>query len=208
MFEKLKEIWKDKEDRRYLFRFLLLVIAAIAAGCFYYLGANAPQQNTAKSFASAFGRLDTIKVVSTFSSTSDKDAAQMFSEYYNTRSVSQFYAKIFTNYKFNIKTIAVDGNNATCNVEISVPNLKTVKSDLFPGGTGIASNGQWTDLYKSDASPQLFDTLTQAVADGKITLQTVTIQLKMVNDNGAWKIVLDKDLLDQLSGNAFTMLLP
>ena len=206
MLDKFKVMWKDKEDRRYIIRFSVIFIGVIAATIFYYLSANAPQQNVAKSFSAALGRLDTMKASSTFSATSDKDATQIFSEYFNTPSVKQFYAKLYTNYKFTTQTITVSESSATCDVDITLPNIKGAMADLFASGTGI-SGTQWTNLYKSDASAQVFDALSKAYDSGKLSLETVTVKLKMVSEDGGWKIVFDKDLLDQISGGAFTLLL-
>ena len=206
MLDRLKEIFKNKEDRRFILRFAVILIGVLGAWYFYTNTPDKPYQNTVKAFVSSFGKLDTTKSAATFSPSSDKEAAQMFSEYFNTASVNEFYSALFKNYKFRVGDVNFDKN--TCTAELSLPNIKESASAVLPQGLSsyTGNSKEWKDLYKSSGTASLFGLLKQAVAEGKITLKTVVITFQMEKVDDAWKIVFDRNTLNQISGELFGLI--
>lgn len=104
------------------------------------------------------------------------------SDFVQARSITRhpIYKIVLTDCRFTVKDIKIDGDNALAQLEYTIPDFKKI-------------SGQFPEISKKNPHVYTEEEVVRAVTEhfnGKIPMQTLENEYKMVKENDGWKIIL------------------
>ncbi len=185
---------------------IVFVVFVVAVMMIQFFSPSNSIQNDAKTFLSRYGRQDITSALTLIYPDSHQNNIDALNSLFDDEYAAEFYALAFEQYSFSVEYSSQHETDGECIVVMTLPNVSSVIDNFDFDDNEQYKSLDRSDFINSDFSDEIFKYLTENVKNSTMSFPEITMSISLKQHDGEWKVVLDDNLLDILTGNLFSSL--